>query len=99
MITRNDNGLVQNEKFIAVPPGHTISEQLQDKAMTVDEFSHVMGLTTRETNDLLTGVIEITPSIAGRLESTLGMPAPFWQNLDKLYRDKLKLIEQSEGKE
>ena len=99
MITHNTDGTVMNEKFIAAPPGLTITEQLQAKAMTIDEFAHAMELTARETNDLLTGVMEITPSIAGRLESVLSTPAPFWVNLDKLYRDKLRLIEESEGKE
>ena len=97
MIIREDDGRVRNEKFIATPPGCTIREQLEDKAMSVEDFAHAMGLTLHEANDLLIGVMEVTPSIAGRLEKVVGVSASFWQNLDGLYRDKLRWIEESEA--
>ena len=86
-------------KVIATPPANTILEQLEAKGMSKEEFSQQMGLTAYETEDFLHGVMEVTPSIAGRLEQVLGIPALFWNNLEALYRAKLKHILESDGAE
>ncbi len=88
-----EDGCVSSEKILATPPGYAIREQLEHKAMSVEDFAHQMGLTLHEANDLLTGVMEVTQSIASRLERVVGVSATFWKNLDILYREKLKAIE------
>ena len=98
-MTRMINEASGRVKAIATPPACTILEQLEAKGMSKEEFSHKMGLTVHETEDLLHGVMEVSHSIAGRLERVLGIPAPFWKNLEALYRAKLKQIAESEGAE
>ena len=99
MVIHEADGRVVSEKVIATPPACAIREQLEAKGMSKEEFSHQMGLTAYETEDLLHGVMEVTLSIAGRLERVLGIPAPFWKNLEVLYRAKLKQIAESGGAE
>ena len=86
-------------KVIATHPASTILEQLEAKGMSKEEFSQQMGLMAYETEDLLHGVMEVTLSIASRLKRVLGIPVSFCNNLEALYRDKLKQISESDDAE
>ncbi len=93
MIWQTETGLVTDGHIIAVPLGATIQEQLDRLNMSVEEFLQQVGLTQDDTNSLLDGSMRITPDISERLERVLGIPAKFWQNLDKRYRDKLRQMQ------
>ena len=86
--------MLKSKTYIAVPPGATISEQLADRGITQKEFSSRMGLSESHVSELLHGDVRLTPDMAVRLESVLGVPAQFWNNLEDIYRDKLARIEQ-----
>lgn len=80
--------------FIAVPPGETIKEQLALRAMSQKEFAFRMGLTEKHVTNLLKGSVRLTTNTAMRLESVLGIPAIFWENLEALYRESLIRVEE-----
>lgn len=79
--------------YIAIPPGETIKEQLSFRSMSQKEFALRMGLTEKHVTNLLKGRVQLTSNVAMRLESVLGVPAVFWENLEALYRETLIKVE------
>lgn len=79
--------------YIAIPPGETIKEQLSFRSMSQKEFALRMGLTEKHVTNLLKGRVQLTSNVAMRLESVLGVPAVFWENLEALYRETLLKVE------
>ena len=73
-----------------IPPGETIKEQLEIHNISVCEFSHQMNITEQQAQDLLNGELELTEHIANQLEKVLGLKAKFWNNLERLYREKIR---------
>lgn len=80
--------------YIAIPPGETIKEQLSFRSMSQKEFAVRMGLTEKHITNLLKGRVQLTSNVAMRLESVLGVPAIFWENLESLYREALIKVEE-----
>ena len=80
--------------YIAIPPGETIKEQLSFRYMSQKEFALRMGLTEKHVTNLLKGRVQLTSNVAMRLESVLGVPAIFWENLESLYREALIKVEE-----
>ena len=81
--------MIQSKHTIAVPPGATIREQLADRDMSQKEFASRMGLSQKHISQLINGEVRLTPDVAVRLESVLGIPAQFWNNLEAIYQEKL----------
>ena len=81
-----------SKKTIAIPPGVTIREQLSDRGIKQKEFALRMALTEKHVSQLLNGKVELTQDVALRLESVLGVPAKFWNNLEMNYREKLARV-------
>lgn len=79
---------------IAVPPGATIKEQLEDRSMTQKEFSLRMGMSEKHISNLINGKVVLTPDAALRLESVLGVPAKFWNNLEASYRERIARVDE-----
>lgn len=79
-------------RYIAIPPGASIREQMENKMMTEKELAIKMNMTNEELKKLLSGNMEITTGIAKKLEEVLGVPASFWNRLEAIYREKLELI-------
>lgn len=80
--------------ILAIPPGETIKEQLEDRGMSQLEFADRMGYSTKFISQLLNGKVALTHPTALRLESVLGIPARFWNNLEVLYQEDLARIDQ-----
>lgn len=76
-------------KTIAIPPGATIREMLDDRKMSDTVFAFRMGMNLAEAEALIQGEIHLTDRIAHQLELVLGPPAKFWTNLETIYREKL----------
>ena len=81
--------MVRSRSYIATPPGATIKEQLEDRNMTQKEFAVRMGMSEKHISRLINGDVQLTPDMAFRLETVLGVPANFWNNLEAIYRDKI----------
>ena len=79
-------------KYIAIPPGESIKEQLEMRSMTQKEFALRMGISEKHISRLITGQVELTQDVALRLESVFGIEASFWNNLEAIYREKLTRI-------
>jgi HTH-type transcriptional regulator/antitoxin HigA len=80
--------------IIAIPPGESIKEQLDDRAMSQTEFAERMGYTTKFISELINGKVPLSHQTALRLERVLGIPARFWNNLEALYQEDLARIKQ-----
>lgn len=78
---------------VAIPPGETILEMLQDKGMTQTEFAERMGRPLNKLNEIINGKRAITPDTACSLELVLGLTAQFWLNLETNYQLALKRLE------
>lgn len=76
-------------KTIAIPPGATIREMLDDRKMSDTVFAFCMGMSPAEAEALIQGKTSLTDRVAYRLELVLGPPAKFWTNLEAIYRKKL----------
>lgn len=84
--------MVRSRNTIATPPGATIKEQLNDRNMSQKEFALRMDMSEKHISKLINGEVRLTPEVAIRLEMVLGVPAVFWNNLESIYRDKLKRV-------
>lgn len=84
--------MIKSRTYIAVPPGETLAEQLENRGMSLKDFVDSMDMPENTIEDLLRGDIQLTPSIASRLEIALGIPASFWLNYESLYRDTLSKV-------
>ena len=84
----------RSQTYIAIPPGETIKEQLSFRGMSQKEFAIRMSLTEKHVTNLLKGRVQLTSNVAMRLESVLGVPAIFWENLESLYREALIKVEE-----
>ena len=81
--------MLHSRSVIAVPPGPTIREQLEARGMSQKEFASRMGMSEKHISHLINGKVELTQDTALRLESVLGLPAKFWNNLEALYRKQI----------
>lgn len=91
--------MLESKSFIAIPPGATIKEQLEDREMSQKEFSERMNLSEKHVSRLINGSVQLTPEVACRLEYVLGIPARFWNNLEALYREKIEKIKAEKSME
>jgi HTH-type transcriptional regulator/antitoxin HigA len=81
---------MSNEKFqagIAIPPGETLKEVLDDQNITQKELALRLGVTPKHINKVINGSATISPDIALKLESVLGLPANFWNKLEMDYQE------------
>lgn len=82
----------RSRSYIATPPGATIKEQLENRGMTQKEFALRMSLSEKHISHLINGDVQLTADVANRLETVLGIPAKFWNNLEAIYREKLAKV-------
>ena len=81
-----------SENYIAIPPGTSIEEQIEDCNMTKNEFAEKMGMSECFIADLIDGNVPLTNKIAAKLEEVLGVSAYIWCNLEKGYREDLAKV-------
>jgi HTH-type transcriptional regulator/antitoxin HigA len=85
--------MIHSKNTLAVPPGVTIHEQLENRGISQKEFAMRMGMTEKHISRLINGKVELTAETALRLESVLGLPARFWNNLEAIYREQIARVE------
>ncbi len=78
-------------------PGDTIQEIIDDLKMSQAELAERMGRSKEKLNELIKGKAPLTADTAIKLEYVLGVPATFWTNLERVYRDELLEIEKMES--
>ena len=84
--------MLKSKSHIAIPPGATIKEQLENRGITQKEFAARMGMSEKHISKLINGDVALTYDVANRLEFVLGMPASFWNNLECLYREQISKV-------
>lgn len=72
---------------IAIPPGESLAEILTDRGMTQADLAKRTNLTPKHINEVIAGKAAISPDMALRLETVLGIPASFWNNLEANYQE------------
>lgn len=71
------------------PPGETLLETLEFIGMTQKELADRTGRAQKTINRIIKGEDPITPETAIQLERVLRIPAGFWNNRERLYRQSL----------
>ena len=79
--------MIHSRTTIAIPPGMTIREQLDNRKMSQKEFANRMDMSEKHISRLINGKVELSHDVALRLESVFGIPAKFWNSLEALYRE------------
>lgn len=77
------------ESPIAIPPGETIKEFLDELGMTQKEFAVRMDISEKHLTQIIKGTVELTRDTATKLEVILGVESSFWLNLENNYRNAL----------
>ena len=84
---------MENSKtYLAVPPGETLKELIEDRGMTQKELADRLDVSPKHVSELINGKVGLTEKIALKLESVLGVSSDFWINLEENYRKTLELI-------
>ena len=85
--------MIRSRTYIAVPPGATIKEQLEDRGISQKEFAVRMDMSEKHISRLINGDVQLTTDMSIRLETVLGVPAGFWSKLEALYREDIARAE------
>lgn len=71
-------------------PGETLLEILESIGMPQAELAKRMNRSTALVAELIEGQANLTLEIAQQLEQILGVPASFWLNYERFYRESLE---------
>jgi HTH-type transcriptional regulator / antitoxin HigA len=78
-------------------PGETLLEILEERGMTQVAFAVRTGRTPKLINEIVKGKAPITTETALQFERVLGVPASFWNNRERAYREYLALEAERES--
>jgi HTH-type transcriptional regulator/antitoxin HigA len=81
-----------NTSTLAIPPGETIRELLEERGMSQKEFAARMGFSEKHVSNLINGKTELTHDTAQKLALVFDCPARFWNNLELQYREDLATV-------
>ena len=74
------------EPDIAIPPGETIKEMMDEREWSEWELADRMRVPVYVVKEIIQGKRAIVPGWAAALERVFAMPESFWLNLEKNYR-------------
>jgi len=94
MISKNETGFRPD---YAVPPGETLKETLDSLGMTQAQLADRTGRPRKTINEIVKGKAAITAETSLQFERVLGIPASFWNNLERNYQETLARLKE-EGK-
>lgn len=81
----------------AVPPGETLLETIENIGMSQAELAERTGRPKKTINEIIKGKAAITSETALQLERVLGIPARFWNNLERNYQEILARINEKKN--
>lgn len=79
------------------PPGETLKEILDSKGMTQAQLKQRTGRPLKTINEIIKGKAALTPETALQLELVLGVPASFWNERERNYREYLARKKEQES--
>lgn len=91
----NNNTKVKPKEYIApvaIPPGETLKEIINEMDMSQKELAARLGISEKHLTQVISGRVEISRDLADRLETVLGLDAMFWLDLENEYRETLKKL-------
>lgn len=74
---------------VAVAPGETLREVLDELQMTQIELAGRIGASTKHVNQVVKGIVPLSADVAQRLENATGVAARLWSRLESDYRTAL----------
>ena len=77
-------------------PGETVLDTLIALGMSQAELAERTGRSKKMINEIIKGKAPITPRMALELERVLGVPASFWNNRERQFREALARAEERE---
>jgi HTH-type transcriptional regulator/antitoxin HigA len=75
-------------------PGETLQEILEERGLTQADLADKTGRSPKAILDIIEGRATLTPETALLLEHSLGVPASFWNQRERQYRDFLSRRDQ-----
>ncbi|WP_338826102.1 HigA family addiction module antitoxin [Neomoorella thermoacetica] len=78
------------EPDYAIPPGETLLDTIEYLGMTQTELAERTGRPLKTISEIINGKTAITPETALQLERVLGIPAAFWNSLQRNYDELLE---------
>jgi HTH-type transcriptional regulator/antitoxin HigA len=81
----------------AVPPGETLLETIEAIGMAQAELAERTGRPKKTINEIIKGKTAITPETALQFERVLGIPAGFWNNLERNYQETLARLNEQKS--
>ncbi len=75
----------------SVPPGQTLQELIDERSMTQNELATRAGLSRKTVNEIMKGKSPLTSETAQKLELVFQIPAQFWNERERLYRQRIAL--------
>jgi len=78
----------------AIHPGETLAETLVEMDMSQAELAERTGRPRKTINGIMKGDVGITPETALQFERVLGIPARFWNNLQRQYEETLARLDE-----
>ena len=83
-----------------IHPGETLKEVLEERNYTPKELALRTGFSEKHISKVLNGDINISPPFAKQLEYVFdNIPASFWNNLQRIYDEEMKLLKNKNKKE
>jgi HTH-type transcriptional regulator/antitoxin HigA len=83
----------------AVPPGETLEETINSLNISQAELAKRTGRPLKTINEIVKGKAAITAETALQFERALGVPASFWNNLERNYQEALAALKEQESLE
>jgi HTH-type transcriptional regulator / antitoxin HigA len=77
----------QYEPDVLSPPGDTLIETLEALGMSQAQLTERTGRSKKMINEIIKGNAPITPRMSIELERVLGVPASFWNNRERYFRE------------
>ena len=91
----NNNTKVKPKEYIApvaIPPGETLKEIINEMEMSQKELAARLGISEKHLTQVISGRAEISRDLADKLETVLRLDAMFWLDLENEYRETLKKL-------
>ena len=78
------------------PPRETLSETMKALGISMVQLAERTGRSKKLVNEIIKGKASITPKMAIELERVTGVPASFWNNRERNYREFIAKQEEQE---
>src|SRR3990172_8721079 len=88
----SDGARRQYDPDTVSPPGESLEETLSAIGMSQVELARRTGRPLKTINEIIKGKTAITPETALQFERALGVPASFWNNREREFREALARI-------